>query len=227
MFCPKCGKNMPDTAKFCGNCGYKFEKSGSRKQVNAKTKKFVKKIIIAVLCCVCLPILVCFIFYHIPTSDWCYCFDNSGKAVITGYNGKESEIVVPETVKRGWISYDVTKIGWKAFYGCSNLTSIEIPEGVTEIGHGTFANCSSLTSIEIPEGVTEIGSQAFWECSSLTSVKIPKGVTKIGSEAFYGCRSLRSIEIPKSVTEIAANAFYRSGIETSGSGIRITDNPFH
>lgn len=57
MFCPKCGKDMPDTAMFCGNCGHKFEKSEIRKQTGDKTKKFVKKFVIAVLgCCVCLSI---------------------------------------------------------------------------------------------------------------------------------------------------------------------------
>ena len=46
----------------------------------------------------------------------------------------------------------VTSIGYFAFSGCSNLTSITIPEGVTSIGYGAFENCSSLTSITIPEG---------------------------------------------------------------------------
>lgn len=63
MFCPKCGKSMPDTAIFCANCGYKFEKSGNRKRVSVKKKKFikkfVKKFIIAVLgCLLCVSILV-------------------------------------------------------------------------------------------------------------------------------------------------------------------------
>lgn len=59
MFCPKCGKEMPNTAMFCGNCGHKFEKSGNRKRISAKSKKFVRMFVIAVLgCFLCVSILV-------------------------------------------------------------------------------------------------------------------------------------------------------------------------
>ena len=102
---------------------------------------------------------------------------------------------------------DVTEIGERAFYGCSSLTSITIPESVTEIGERAFYGCSSLTSITIPESVTEIGELAFCGCSSLTSITIPPLVTKIGNATFLNCFSLTYITIPPSVTEIGAFAF--------------------
>ena len=95
-----------------------------------------------------------------------------------------------------------------AFYGCHNLTSITIPEGVTSIGSSAFEGCSSLTSITIPEGVTSIGSYAFSGCRSLTSITIPESVTSIGSRAFYDCSSLTSITIPEGVTSIGYHAFF-------------------
>ena len=55
----------------------------------------------------------------------------------------------------------VTSIGYRAFTGCSGLTSIEIPAGVTEIGEYAFEWCRGLTSIEIPAGVTSIGGVHF------------------------------------------------------------------
>ena len=66
----------------------------------------------------------------------------------------------------------MTSIGDWAFYNCSGLTAITIPESVTSIGASAFSHCSSLTSVTIPESVTSIGYGAFSDCSSLTSVTI-------------------------------------------------------
>ena len=79
----------------------------------------------------------------------------------------------------------VTSIGDDAFYGCTALTSVTIPDSVTSIGDYAFRNCSGLTSVTIPNSVTSIGRYAFSWCSSLTSVTIPDSVTSIGYDAFY------------------------------------------
>ena len=117
------------------------------------------------------------------------------------------DIVIPETVGYNGNVYKVVGIDNYAFYNCSGLTSITIPEGVTSIGEMAFYDCSSLTSVTIPEGVTSIGDYAFDGCRGLTSVTIPEGVTSIGDHAFDGCLSLTSIIIPEGVTSIGDYAF--------------------
>ncbi len=77
-----------------------------------------------------------------------------------------------------------------AFYGCSGLTSVTIPNSVTSIGYSAFGYCSGLTSLTIPNSVTSIGEFAFYGCSSLASLTIPNSVTNIGGEAFAECRGL-------------------------------------
>ena len=94
-----------------------------------------------------------------------------------------------------------------AFYGCSSLTSIVIPNSVTSIGGNAFSGCKGLTSIEIPNSVTSIGNYAFSSCLGLTSIEIPNSVNSIGENAFYNCSGLTSVEIPNSVTSIGSFAF--------------------
>ena len=86
-----------------------------------------------------------------------------------------------------------TAIPDKAFYQCTTLKTITIPDSVTEIGNYAFFDCRSLTSVTIPDSVTTIGWLAFYYCSSLTSVTIPNSVTEIGYSAFENCRSLKSV----------------------------------
>ena len=122
----------------------------------------------------------------------------------TAYTGS---ITIPATVTYGGTTYSVTSIGGRAFYNCSGLTSINIPNSVTNIGNDAFRDCSSLTSINIPNSVTSIGSSAFEYCIGLTSITIPNSVTSIGVCAFQDCRGLTSITIPNSVTCIGNWAF--------------------
>jgi hypothetical protein len=109
----------------------------------------------------------------------------------------------------------VTSIGEAAFNNCSGLTSVTIGNSVTSIGDWSFEGCNSLTSVTIPDSVTSIGNGAFADCSSLTSVTIPDSVTSIGDEAFSGCSSLTSVTIPDSVTSIEHAAFYGCSSLTS------------
>ena len=122
-------------------------------------------------------------------------------------NGYSGSINIPAMVTYEGKDYSVTSIGQSAFYGCSSLTDITIPEGVTSIEYRAFYDCSSLTDITIPKSVTSIEERAFVNCRRLTTITIPEGVTEIGDYAFSGCNGLTDITIPKSVTSIGERAF--------------------
>lgn len=108
-------------------------------------------------------------------------------------NSVSGQLVIPSTAKSENTEYSVVAIGFRAFYGCSDLTSVSIPNTITVIEHDAFNRCSGLTSITIPNSVTKIDENAFWDCSSLTSVTIPNSVTMIGAHAFWGCSSMENL----------------------------------
>ena len=137
--------------------------------------------------------------------DFTYTEHSPGKATITDYTGTNSSAIsIPAVIGNG---LSVTSIGYDAFYGCINLKSVTIPDGVTKIGSWSFYRCANLTEITIPSSVTSIDGYAFFQCTGLTSVTIPNGVSSIGYESFSSCTGLKSITIPGSLASIGGKAF--------------------
>lgn len=92
------------------------------------------------------------------------------------------------------VPQSVTYIGVNAFESCTNLSSITLStNNITSIRPYTFSGCSELSSIVIPDGVTSIQLGAFSNCTKLTSITIPGSVTSIGPYVFDGCTSLNDI----------------------------------
>jgi hypothetical protein len=117
-------------------------------------------------------------------------------------------ITIPGNVSYGGNAYSVTKIGEWAFFGCSNLTSITLPNTLTSIGEWAFVTCKNLTSITLSNTLTSIGEAAFSACYSLTFIALPNTLTSIGDGAFYNCYNIRDIYVysatpPTAYSEIA------------------------
>ena len=94
-----------------------------------------------------------------------------------------------------------------AFMG-SQITSLDIPDGVTIIPDAMAACCRDLASVTIPDGVTEIGENAFTQCDSLKNIVIPNSVTLLDNGVFHHCKGLESITIGTGVERIETYAFY-------------------
>jgi len=140
-----------------------------------------------------------------------YKVDANGNATITKFLGPDAstkstgsyKIEIP--AKFG--DYTVTGIGNRAFYCCSDLTEVTIPQSVTSIGERAFAACRNLDSVTINDAATSIGDYAFTECHLKTTLSLGKKITTIGEGAFYYCTELGSVTIPQSVTSIGDYAF--------------------
>ena len=82
---------------------------------------------------------------------------------------------------------------WSQDTVSTEVTSVNIPNGVTSIGSLAFGGYTSLIRITVPDSVTSIGSVAFTSCTSLASIIIPESVTSIGRGAFSDCTRLAHI----------------------------------
>ncbi|MBC3798004.1 leucine-rich repeat protein [Acetobacterium tundrae] len=156
-----------------------------------------------------LMMIAIFLCFYSPVNaaqegDYTYTVTN-GESQITKYTGGGGSVTVPSTLGGA----PVTTIGIQAFWRCTSINSVAIPQSVNRICDGAFLECTSLTSVNLPEGLTFIDNETFYGCGSLKSIIIPQSVKSIGINAFYCCYQLAGdLVVPKGVTDIGDLAFY-------------------
>lgn len=134
---------------------------------------------------------------------------------LTAYNGQGGSVIVPSRVGE----LPVVEIGPSAFWRCSEVTGIEIPDGMLRVGEWAFFGCAGLTNVHLPQSVTNVADGAFAGCAHLAwfsvdssnpSYEAADGVllAKGGGE-FVQCPGSRAgaYAVPATVTNIRASAF--------------------
>ncbi len=102
----------------------------------------------------------------------------NGKTVTTAPWGKKAEEVRKVVIEEG-----VTGISANAFYGCSNLESVEFPASLRTVGRNAFDGCG-LTSVTLGANVELVESYAFQNNPGLTSVTFEGTSTQVQNFSF-------------------------------------------
>ena len=177
-----------------------------------------------------------------PTNidDWIF-YEENGTITITGYKGRDTEVVVPNSIG----GVPVTKIAgnnlvtesgytdflhsggrlWDksictgvlgdrqyAYHANETITKVTISEGITSIEGGTFCNSIALETVILPDTLEKIGERAFEECASLNNIKWSNSLKEIGYKCFAHCKSLGKVILPNSLINIGHFAFYNTDL---------------
>ena len=122
-----------------------------------------------------------------------------GDSVLLKYNGTDTTVVIPDTVKHTS----------SVFLGSETIKDVTVPDSVYTIGAATFSS-STITRVQLGNNVVLIDDSAFAYCYDLHYVNIPDSVKTIESYAFASCSGLNYLRLGKNVETIASNAFFRS-----------------
>lgn len=123
-------------------------------------------------------------------------YSKDGKTLILCPRGRKGVYNVPN---------GVTRLEVRSFYGCNQLTEINLPYTLREIGEpasidsngtalGVFAWCTMLRELNIPEGVESVCDYAFRNCASFRSLKFPNTMKVIGRSSCTRINDVRTID---------------------------------
>ena len=132
-----------------------------------------------------------------------------------------TEFEVPANVKTvGSLPSTLEKVSFrgvpesidKATFYNTQLSHIELPEGLKRIEANAFEKCK-LKSISLPSSLTHIGEKAFY-ASNLEAVTIPGSVEVLEDNVFYGCSDLKTVVISDGVKEIRSTFAWATFLES-------------
>lgn len=161
--------------------------------------------------------------------DGIYYVTNGNQATVSAKNSNAEpyagDLIIPETVTYGNVTYTVTAIGASAFAYCNELNSVTIPNTVTSIGKYAFNSLVRLKSVNLPNSIKHIGENAFVSCMSMAIIDnaLPDSIVSVGEGAFHNCQTVQFSYIPSTLVSIAQDAF--SGCSSVTNLTVASDNP--
>lgn len=121
---------------------------------------------------------------------------------ITGYDGDETQVVIPDEIS----GYPISMLDDGIFKGHTEIESVVIPDSVFFIGAFVFDGCTSLRSIRLPASLGSIFQYTFARCG-ITELTLPARVRTIPPFAFKDCKALRRVVCPAGMQKIYAWSF--------------------
>ena len=163
--------------------------------------------------------------------DFEYTREDDYTCTITKYNGSAANVTIPSTIH----DYKVCKIGAGAFYDCSSLEKIVIPDSVKEICwspmYGCFQKCNNLKEIYIGSGFEKslFDMYTLSGCNSLEKIVfsednnyycsidgVPFDKSKTSICRYPAGKKDKEYTIPDTVSELsmADEFFYNENLKT-------------
>ena len=158
-------------------------------------------------------------------------YTKDGRKIISAPAGFSGQFAVPSGVEEiGFGAFErscidsisfpentnILSIGYRAFFGASNLKTVTIPDSVVAIDYYAFAYCSSLESVKFGDAsrLRGVYEGAFYDCRALYDIILPDSVSEISDFAFYACRNLTKIPVSdtSALLGIYSYAFAYTGI---------------
>ena len=190
MNCPNCQTLCGDTDRFCYVCGTALQQEMPKPR---KGSRWIPALLLLIMSVTGLVLFFATAGNSAPIraeggSEWFYVRGGVLYFEESRYDGG-SELTVPSEIA-GEVVYALSE---DCFAGCTELTTVYLPDTLASIGDGAFSGCTSLRGIFIPASVNMIGEEAFYGCTALEAVCIHNRIKIIREDAFDLCNRLNFI----------------------------------
>jgi len=187
------------------------------------------------LCANAQAVLIDGIYYELNSTDKTAKVTYNPERIYGSLYLYSGDVVIPKFVTYDNITYNVTVIGNEAFFKCSELTKISIPNSITSIESYAFKSCTNLTSVNITDieswcrisfkdkdsNPLAYAHHLYIDGKEVTDLTIPDGVESILPYAFYGCSGLSSVTLSNNVKTVGGSAFCGTNLNRFVVGIGV------